>query len=88
MNMLDRLDGLPVATLIQVTLTLLVALVGGVVTIVNPDALGFDEYVQLLVALSVGNGLLGVGRGLSNKSKLTTHEIEGVVGTREDPPPP
>lgn len=85
-TLITRLSGAPVATLIQIALALIVAVVGGAVTLLNPDTLSFEDYVKYLGVLSVGNGLLGVGRGLDNKPKL----IEGELVTTElraAPPP-
>lgn len=84
--LIARLNGAPVATVIQVIVTVLVALVGGIVTIFNPATLSFEDYVKFLGVLSVGNGLLGVGRGINN-SEPPVKLIEAELGTVEREPP-
>ena len=60
----------PWATVMTVLVTLIVAVVGGIVVIVNPDALSFKDYVQTLTGLGVANGLLGIGRGIRANGKF------------------
>lgn len=86
--LIARLNAAPVATILQVVLTAIVAVVGGVITIINPDTLSFEDYVKFLGVLSVGNGLLGVGRGINN-SEPPAKLVEAKLGTvhGEAPPP-
>lgn len=84
--LIARLNGAPVATIIQVIVTVIVALVGGLVTLTNPDALDFDQYVKYLGILSVGNGLLGVGRGINASApKVIASELQ-TTELRSAPP--
>jgi hypothetical protein len=53
------------ATTLVVALALLVALVGGVVVIINPATLDFQHYVDTLSKAIVGAGALAVGRGIA-----------------------
>lgn len=59
---MDYLRNNPVASLI----VCVIAVAGAVVTIVNPDALSFDQYVQDVM---IGAGLLAVGRGVQDGLK-------------------
>lgn len=59
---MDYLRNNPVASLIVV----LIAVAGAIVTIINPDTLPFDQYVQDVM---IGAGLLAVGRGVQDGLK-------------------
>ncbi len=52
----------PVASLIVV----IIAIAGGVVTVVEPSSLGFDEYVK---NVGIAAGLLAIGRGLHERAR-------------------
>lgn len=54
---------LPVATALVVVI---VALVGGIVCITDPESLSFEDY-QRNVAIAAG--LLAIGRGLNSRTK-------------------
>lgn len=58
-------DEKPWMTICVVFIVFIVAIVGGVVVIVSPDHLSFQEYITLLTGLAVGSGLLGIGRGIA-----------------------
>jgi hypothetical protein len=60
-----NLDTAPAATVMVAIVVVLVAGVGGVITIIEPKTLSFKEYVDALEKLIVGIGILGVGRGLA-----------------------
>ena len=47
----------------------IVAGVGGVITIVEPSTLNFKDYVDALEKVIVGVGILGVGRGLASAGR-------------------
>lgn len=49
-------------TIAMVAVVLVVAVAGAVVTIVNPDTLGFERYITLMTGLGAA---LGIGRGLA-----------------------
>ena len=56
----------PWATIGVWALTLLVAIVGGIVVIWGKNgALDFERYVEVLGAFAVAHGLLGIGRGIN-----------------------
>lgn len=65
-NLLDRT---PVATVLVAVGFVIVALVGGVVTITNPGELSFSEYATLVTGMSGAAGLLGIGRGAAVKAR-------------------
>jgi len=52
----------PWATLLTVVGAVVVVIAGAVVTI--KGSMSFDEYAKTVAGLSVGAGLLGVGRGI------------------------
>lgn len=56
----------PVITLVFV----IAAVVGGIVTITNPDTLNFSEY---LLRLAIFGGALGIGRGIAEAGKPTVN---------------
>lgn len=59
---MDALRNNPVASLLVV----LIAIAGAVVTIIEPDTLPFDQYVQNVM---IGAGLLAIGRGVQDGLK-------------------
>lgn len=61
---MSKLDNANIATLLVALIALIIVVAGAVVTIVNPDALPFDNYVKALATLGIGAGALGVGRGV------------------------
>jgi hypothetical protein len=61
---MSKLDNANIATLLVALIALIIVVAGAVVTIVNPDALPFDDYVKALATLGIGAGALGVGRGV------------------------
>jgi hypothetical protein len=61
--MINALDNLPLASLLAVVVTI----VGGVVAIVNPDVLSFEDYVKNCGIFVGGAGLLGAARAASGK---------------------
>lgn len=60
---MNTLDNIPLASII----TVLGALVGGVLVIVHPETLSFSEYLKDLGLLAGGSGLLGLARANSGK---------------------
>ena len=61
--MTNLLDNLPVTTI----LTIIVAIVGGVVAVVHPEALSFSGYARDLGIAAGGLGVLGVARSQAGK---------------------
>lgn len=67
--MTKLLNSLPVATLIVAAAFLIVTIVGGIVTITNPESLSFDKYVVTVTGVAASAGLLGIGRGINSTAK-------------------
>lgn len=51
-------------TVLLVILTVLVAIVGGLITIIQPETLSFEELLNDLQKFALALGVLGVGRGI------------------------
>jgi hypothetical protein len=64
-----NLDTANAATIMVGIVLVVVAGVGGIVTVVEPDTLSFKDYVDALEKLVVGIGILGVGRGLASAGR-------------------
>jgi|GEM_PF-1866400 len=62
-------DKLPWGTLLGGLIVVIVAVIGGVITIVEPSTLSFSDYVSSLGDLAVGVGLVTVGRGVGKAGK-------------------
>lgn len=60
---MSTLDSLPVATI----LTVLVAIVGGVIAVLHPETLSFSGYCQDVGIAAGGFGVLGIARSQSGK---------------------
>jgi hypothetical protein len=64
--MQDDVPAVPWATIGVWLLTLIAAIVGGVVVIWgDPGALSFEDYIEILGGFAVAHGLLGIGRGIN-----------------------
>lgn len=63
--MIQLLDHLPVTTII----TVVVAIVGGVIAILHPDVLSFQDYAQSVGISGGGLGILGLARSAAGKGK-------------------
>lgn len=58
-------DKFPWATVTAVVLTVIAAIVGGLVVVIGDDgALTFDQYLDAMSKFVIGIGILGVGRGV------------------------
>jgi hypothetical protein len=57
------LDNIPLASVLVV----IVAVVGGVIAVVNPDVLSFSNYVRDLGIAAAGLGVLGYARTQAGK---------------------
>ena len=57
------LDTNPVTTILAV----IVAIVGGVIAVLNPDVLSFSAYCRDLGIAAAGLGVLGIARAQSGK---------------------
>lgn len=60
---MKTLDAIPLASIIAV----IGAVVGGVIAIVNPDTLSFQDYCVAVGVLAGGSGVLGYARAQSGK---------------------
>jgi hypothetical protein len=72
----------PIATIIVGVIVVIVVLSGAIVTIVNPDALSFQQYLDALVKAAIGAGALGIGRGILGAAR------EGRRADAADAPAP
>ena len=59
------MDNANAATIMVGIVLVIVAGIGGVITIVEPSTLSFKDYVDALEKIIIGIGILGVGRGLA-----------------------
>jgi hypothetical protein len=57
------------ATIMVGVVLVIVAGVGGVVTVVEPSTLSFKDYVDALEKVIIGIGILGVGRGVASAGR-------------------
>lgn len=64
------MDTTNIATLMVGIVVIIVAGIGGIVTIVEPTTLNFASYVDALEKLIVGVGLLAVGRGVASAGRV------------------
>jgi hypothetical protein len=64
-------DTKPWATILTVVLVAIAAIAGGVVVIVNSEALSFAQYLDQLKTFALAVGLLGVGRGIVSYGRST-----------------
>lgn len=62
-------DQPPIATIAVAVIAVIVVLAGALVTIINPDALSFNQYLTALSQAAIGAGALGIGRGILGASK-------------------
>lgn len=70
------------ATFLVVAIVLLVVAAGGVVTVVHPESLAFDDYLKTLVGAAGAAGVLGIGRGL-HASRAADDDSGGSRGEPE-----
>lgn len=72
----SKLNNAPIVTYLLCALALVVVIAGAVVTIIRPDTLPFDKYVQDVALLTAALGLgAGIGRGV---------QAAGNAGTSTD----
>ena len=64
-NLTANLNDSPVTTTLIAVAFIIIVIVGGVVTIVNPDTLSFDRYITSVGIAAGALGLLGIGRGIN-----------------------
>lgn len=90
---MEKLNQTPIATILVSVAFVIVAVAGAIVTIVNPDALGFEDYVQALALAAGALGLLAIGRGINlsgeKQASADALAIAAESGVRyEDPDVP
>lgn len=61
---MEKVLDLPLASLITLVAGVLV---GGIIAIVNPDVLSYEDYMKSLGALAAGAGVLGLARNQSGR---------------------
>ena len=57
------------ATIMAGVVLIILSLVGGAVTIIEPSTLSFKDYVDALEKAIIGIGILGVGRGIASAGR-------------------
>ncbi len=65
------MDQANAATIMVGIVLVIVAGVGGVITIIEPKTLSFKDYVDALEKIIIGIGILGVGRGLASAGRAS-----------------
>jgi hypothetical protein len=96
--MQEDVPAIPWATIGVWLLTLIAAIVGGVVVIWgDPGALSFEDYIKILGGFAVAHGLLGIGRGINANGKaqaaasMYTTQLYSpgeIVSAPDSEPPP
>lgn len=64
----------PWATVTACVITIAAAVAGGIVVIVHPETLNFQNYLDYMGKFVIGIGLLGIGRGVRAHGKMTAHK--------------
>ncbi len=77
-------DSIPWATLMIGILVGIAAIAGGVVVIVNSDALSFQQYLDLLKNFAIAVGILGVGRGIVSHGKSTAEAAQAQAQATDE----
>lgn len=78
----------PVVTILTVVVVAVAVIVGGVVTITNPQSLTFAQYLRDIALLGAGLGLgNGVGRGIESAGR-TTPDVAPTPELSEPPGEP
>ena len=76
----------PVVTILTVVVVAVAVIVGGVVTITNPQSLTFAQYLRDIALLGAGLGLgNGVGRGIESAGR-TPPDVAPTPEFSEPPP--
>jgi drug/metabolite transporter (DMT)-like permease len=79
----------PVVTILTLVAALVAIVVGGIVTITNPQSLSFHQYVQDVSLLGAALGLgAGVGRGIDSYGQsMAQAQAPPVAPPAADAPP-
>jgi hypothetical protein len=79
----------PVVTILTLIVATIAVVVGGVVTITNPQSLTFHQYIQDIAfmggAIGLGNG---IGRGIESHGQSRAYVVEESVVPDDYPMPP
>ena len=70
-------DKLPWATILAGAIVIIVAVVGGI-NVLAGNSLTFPKYVDELTKLSVGVGLVAVGRGINKAGKHHANSTQNL----------
>lgn len=76
----------PIMTAIVAGIVGIVTVVGGVVTIANPAALSFGEYIAAVTGVAAACGLTAIGRGVAAHGRAGTEPWADVQAAPEDDP--
>ena len=68
-SLVENLNDSPVTTILMAVAFTVIVIVGGIITIVNPDSLSFDRYITSVGIAAGALGLLGIGRGINAGQK-------------------
>jgi hypothetical protein len=97
MNLGQIASDKPVVTILTLVAATVAIVVGGIVTITNPQSLSFHQYVQDIAFMAGALGLgSGIGRGIDSYGGRVTatqrtmmdQQIAAMQGTQQPPPPP
>jgi len=67
MSKVDLSSGKPVVTILTLVAAVVAVVVGGIVTITNPQSLSFHQYIQDIAFMAGALGLgAGIGRGIDS----------------------
>jgi hypothetical protein len=79
----------PVVTILTVVAATVAIIVGGVVTITNPQSLSFHQYVQDIAFMAGALGLgSGIGRGIDSYGQAVAQAQAQSAPAGEEAPPP
>lgn len=71
MNLESLASDKPVITILTLVVAVIAVVVGGVVTITNPQSLSFHQYIQDIAFMAGAIGLgSGVGRGITDAQRM------------------
>jgi hypothetical protein len=79
-------DNKPWATIMVGMLVAIAAIAGGIIVIVRPETLNFEQYLDLLKNFAIAVGILGVGRGImaAGKSNAEATTLSTTTGPSTD----
>lgn len=88
MTIFDKLDEWGPVTVLIVLVAVIAVVAGGVVVVVHPETLAFDEYLDDLKSLAVALAGLGVGRGILGAGQhVATARVQAAsIASPAEPP--